>query len=176
MRTGGRSRNRSGQWQDADVYAEVYPEDKFRLSRTFQDRGHVVAMCGDGLNDAPALRQAQAGIAVATATDVARAAAAVVLAKPGFNGIVTTIIEARCALERLTTYVLNALAKKFHLVLFLAAGRCDDRPRYPDATAHGIAARDGGLHYYGLDSRPSDALLISSGMGYAIRDTARSAI
>ncbi|AIO70824.1 HAD-IC family P-type ATPase [Burkholderia oklahomensis] len=107
---------------DVDVYAEVLPEDKFHLVKAFQDDGHVVAMCGDGVNDAPALRQAQAGVAVSTATDVAKKAAAIVLTKPGLDGIVAAIVEGRCAFERLTTYALNALAKKIHLVLFLAAG------------------------------------------------------
>ena len=105
-----------------DVFAEVFPEDKFHLVKGFQDKGHVVAMCGDGVNDAPALRQAQAGIAVATATDAAKKAAAMVLTQPGLNGIVTAILEGRRAYERLTTYATNALAKKFQLVLFLAAG------------------------------------------------------
>lgn len=105
-----------------DIYAEVFPDDKYNLVKTFQKSGHVVAMCGDGVNDAPALRQAQAGIAVSTATDVARKASAMVLTKPGLDGIVAAIAEGRCAFERLTTYALNALAKKFQLVLFLAAG------------------------------------------------------
>ncbi|MCG5076699.1 HAD-IC family P-type ATPase [Paraburkholderia tagetis] len=105
-----------------DIYAEVLPDDKYNLVKAFQESGHVVAMCGDGVNDAPALRHAHAGIAVSTATDVARKAAAMVLTKPGLNGIVSAISEGRCAFERLTTYALNALAKKFQLVLFLAAG------------------------------------------------------
>lgn len=108
--------------EDFDVFAEVFPEDKFHFVKAFQDTGHVVAMCGDGVNDAPALRQAQAGIAVATATDAAKKAAAMVLTQPGLNGIVTAILEGRRAFERLTTYATNALAKKFQLVLFLAAG------------------------------------------------------
>ncbi|MCS6472058.1 HAD-IC family P-type ATPase [Burkholderia thailandensis] len=108
--------------EDVDVYAQVLPEDKFHLVKAFQGDGHVVAMCGDGVNDAPALRQAQAGIAVSSATDVAKKAAAIVLTKPGLDGIVAAIVEGRLAFERLTTYALNALAKKIHLVLFLAAG------------------------------------------------------
>lgn len=105
-----------------DIYAEVFPEDKYRLIKAVQQSGHVVAMCGDGVNDAPALRHAQAGIAVSSATDVARKAAAIVLTKTGLDGIAAALTEGRCAFERLTTYALNALEKKFQLVLFLAVG------------------------------------------------------
>ena len=83
---------------DYAVYAGVFPEEKFRLVRAFQRRGHVVGMCGDGANDAPALRQAQMGIAVSTATDVAKAAAGIVLTEPGLGGIVACIKEGRSGL------------------------------------------------------------------------------
>ena len=79
-------------------------------------------MCGDGANDAPALRQAQMGIAVSTATDVAKSAASMVLTEPGLKGIVTAIKEGRSTFQRILTYTLNALVKKFQLVLFLGAG------------------------------------------------------
>ena len=108
--------------EDFAVYAGVFPEDKFRLVKAFQRRGHTVAMCGDGANDAPALRQAQMGIAVSTATDVAKSAASLVLTEPGLGGIVTAIKEGRAAFQRILTYTLNALVKKFELVLFLAVG------------------------------------------------------
>ena len=107
---------------DFSVYAGVFPEDKFRLVKAFQRNGHTVAMCGDGANDAPALRQAQMGIAVSTATDVAKSAASMVLTEPGLGGIVTAIKEGRSAFQRILTYTLNALVKKFQLVLFLGAG------------------------------------------------------
>ena len=71
--------------EDFAVYAGVFPEDKFRLVKAFQQQGHAVGMCGDGANDAPALRQAQMGIAVSTATDVAKAAAGIVLTDPGLG-------------------------------------------------------------------------------------------
>src|SRR5579883_1700713 len=108
--------------EDFAVYAGVFPEDKFRLVKAFQRKKHTVGMCGDGVNDAPALRQAQMGIAVSTATDVAKSAASMVLMEPGLGGIVTAIKEGRAAFQRILTYTLNALAKKFQLVLFLGAG------------------------------------------------------
>ena len=108
--------------EDFSVYAGVFPEDKFRLVKAFQRNGHTVGMCGDGANDAPALRQAQMGIAVSTATDVAKSAASMVLTEPGLEGIVTAIKEGRSAFQRILTYTLNALVKKFQLVLFLGAG------------------------------------------------------
>jgi high-affinity K+ transport system ATPase subunit B len=70
------------------VFAGVLPEDKYHLVQEFQKTGHTVGMCGDGANDAPALRQAQMGIAVSTATDVAKSAAGLVLTEPGLGGIV----------------------------------------------------------------------------------------
>jgi H+-transporting ATPase len=104
------------------VYADVFPEDKFRLVKAFQRNGHAVGMCGDGANDAPALRQAQMGIAVSTATDVAKSAAGMVLTEPGLAGIVTAVEEGRATFQRVLTYTLNTLIKKFELVLFLGIG------------------------------------------------------
>ena len=108
--------------EDFAVYAGVFPEDKYRLVKALQAGRHVVAMCGDGANDAPALRQAQMGIAVSSATDVAKSAASAVLMEPGLAGIVTAIEEGRRTFQRILTYTLNALVKKFELVLFLGAG------------------------------------------------------
>jgi H+-transporting ATPase len=108
--------------EDYSVYAGVFPEDKFRLVKALQRNGHTVGMCGDGANDAPAMRQAQMGIAVSTATDVAKSAASMVLTESGLEGIVTAIKEGRSAFQRILTYTLNALVKKFELVLFLGAG------------------------------------------------------
>jgi H+-transporting ATPase len=73
------------------VFAGVLPEDKFKLVKAFQKDGHTVGMCGDGANDAPALRQAQMGIAVSTATDVAKSAAGMVLTEPGLAGVVAAV-------------------------------------------------------------------------------------
>jgi len=107
---------------DFAVYAGVFPEDKFRLVRAFQQEGHAVGMCGDGANDAPALRQAQMGIAVSTATDVAKAAAGVVLTEPGLGGIVATIDEGRAAFQRVLTYTLGLLVNKSVNLIVLGAG------------------------------------------------------
>jgi H+-transporting ATPase len=104
------------------VFAGVLPEDKYKLVKAFQKAGHVVGMCGDGANDAPALRQAQIGIAVSTATDVAKSAAGMVLTEPGLAGIVAAVKEGRITYQRILTYTLNSITKKIVQVLFLAAG------------------------------------------------------
>ena len=108
--------------EDFAVYAGVFPEDKFRLVKAFQQLGHAVGMCGDGANDAPALRQAQMGIAVSTATDVAKAAAGIVLTQPGLGGIVTCIQEGRSAFQRVLTYTLGLLVNKSVNLVVLGAG------------------------------------------------------
>ena len=107
---------------EADVFARVVPEDKHRLVTGLQHEGHVVGMCGDGTNDAPALRQAQIGIAVSGATDAAKAAAGMVLTSPGLGGIQAAVREGRVGFQRLLTYTFNMLVKKIEIVLFLAAG------------------------------------------------------
>jgi H+-transporting ATPase len=104
------------------VFAGVLPEDKYKLVKAFQTRGHTVGMCGDGANDAPALRQAQIGIAVSTATDVAKSAAGVVLTEPGLAGIVAAVKEGRITFQRIQTYTLNSITKKIVTVLFLIVG------------------------------------------------------
>ena len=104
------------------VFAGVLPEGKYDLVKAFQKSGHAVGMCGDGANDAPALRQAQMGIAVSTATDVAKSAAGIVLTKPGLGGIVASVKEGRVTFQRILTYALNSVNKKIVQVLFLAVG------------------------------------------------------
>ena len=104
------------------VFAGVLPEDKYKLVQAFQQGGHTVGMCGDGANDAPALRQAQMGIAVATATDVAKSAAGMVLTEPGLAGIVAAVKEGRISFQRVQNYALNSIIKKMVTVLFLIAG------------------------------------------------------
>jgi H+-transporting ATPase len=104
------------------VFAGVLPADKYHLVKAFQKSGHTVGMCGDGANDAPALRQAQMGIAVSTATDVAKSAAGIVLTKPGLEGVVAAVKEGRVTFQRILTYTLNSVTKKIVQVLFLAVG------------------------------------------------------
>jgi len=104
------------------VFAGIFPEGKFDLVKAFQKTGHTVGMCGDGANDAPALRQAQMGVAVSTATDVAKSAAGIVLTAPGLGGIVAAVKEGRSAFQRILTYTLNSITKKIANVLFLTIG------------------------------------------------------
>jgi H+-transporting ATPase len=104
------------------VFAGVLPEDKYKLVKAFQKGGQTVGMCGDGANDAPALRQAQMGIAVSTATDVAKSAAGMVLTEPGLAGIVAAVREGRTTFQRILSYTLNSITKKTVQVLFLAIG------------------------------------------------------
>jgi H+-transporting ATPase len=108
--------------EDYAVFAGVLPEDKFKLVKAYQNGGHTVGMCGDGANDAPALRQAQIGIAVSTATEVAKAAAGMVLTEPGLAGIVASVKQGRVIYQRILTYTVNSLNKKIVQVLFIAAG------------------------------------------------------
>jgi H+-transporting ATPase len=104
------------------VFAGVLPEDKYNLVKAFQAGGFSVGMCGDGVNDAPALRQAQIGIAVSTATDVAKSAAGMVLTEPGLAGIVAAVKEGRTTFQRIQNYTINSITKKITTVLFLMAG------------------------------------------------------
>jgi H+-transporting ATPase len=108
--------------EDFAVFAGVLPEDKYALVQALQRDGHVVGMCGDGANDAPALRQAQMGIAVFTATDVAKSAAGIVLTEPGLGGIVATVQEGRATFQRILTYTLRSIVHKVVQVLVLMCG------------------------------------------------------
>ena len=108
--------------EDFAVFAGILPEGKYNLVKAFQKNGHIVGMCGDGANDAPALRQAQMGIAVSTATDVAKSAAGIVLTKPGLGGIVASVKTGRVTFQRILTYIMNSVTKKIVQVFFLVAG------------------------------------------------------
>ena len=104
------------------IFAGILPEDKFKIVKSFQGEGHIVGMCGDGANDAPALRQAHLGVAVSSATDIAKAAAGIVLTTPGLAGIVATVKEGRLIFQRILTYTINSITKKMAQVLFLGVG------------------------------------------------------
>jgi H+-transporting ATPase len=107
---------------DFSLFAGVLPEDKFSLVKALQKGGHIVGMCGDGANDAPALRQAQMGIAVFTATDVAKSSAGLVLTEAGLGGIVAAVKEGRATFQRILTYTLMTIVHKTVQVLFLTIG------------------------------------------------------
>ena len=107
---------------DFDVYARVFPEHKIELVRRLQGAGHIVGMTGDGVNDAPALKQADIGIAVASATDVARAAAGVVLTSPGLVDAISAVQISRRIYQRMLTYSLNKIIKTLEIAVFLTLG------------------------------------------------------
>lgn len=105
-----------------DVFAGVFPEDKFDLVRQVQQSGHIVGMTGDGVNDAPALKQAEVGIAVSSATDVAKSAASLILTNPGLTDIVAAVKVSRQIYQRMLTYTLNKIIKTVEIALFLSLG------------------------------------------------------
>lgn len=106
----------------SDGFAEVYPEDKFRIVRLLQEEGHMVGMTGDGVNDSPALKQAELGTAVSAATDVAKASASVVLTKPGLSEIIDTIQVSRQTYQRMLTWVINKITKVVEVVVLFTVG------------------------------------------------------
>jgi H+-transporting ATPase len=103
----------------ADIFAEVVPEDKYSIVETLQRGGHIVAMTGDGVNDAPALKKADCGIAVSNATDAARAAADIILTAPGLGVINEAIKQARITFERMKSYALFRIAETVRIILFM---------------------------------------------------------
>lgn len=104
----------------ADGYAEVYPEDKYIVVQHLQAAGHVTGMTGDGVNDAPALRQAEVGIAVSSATDVAKGAASVVLTEPGLTNIVALVEQGRTIYQRILTWIINKISRTILKAAFVA--------------------------------------------------------
>ena len=114
--------DRATQIDAVDGLAEVYPEDKFKVVKHLQAAGHVVGMTGDGVNDAPALRQAEVGIAVANAADVAKGAASVVLTSDGLSGIVTLVHEGRIVYQRVLTWIINKVSRTILKSAFVAIG------------------------------------------------------
>ncbi|MDA8165617.1 MAG: plasma-membrane proton-efflux P-type ATPase, partial [Desulfobacteraceae bacterium] len=105
----------------ADGFAQVFPEHKYSIVKTLQARDHLVAMTGDGVNDAPALKQADVGIAVSGATDAARAAAALVLTAPGLSVIIDAVEEARRIFERMTSYAIYRITETIRIMFFVVA-------------------------------------------------------
>lgn len=103
----------------ADGFAQVFPEHKFAIVEALQQRGHIVGMTGDGVNDAPALKKADMGIAVSGATDAARSAADLVLTAPGLSVIVEALKEARRIFERMTAYAIYRIAETTRVLLFM---------------------------------------------------------
>ncbi len=106
--------------ESVDIFAEVVPEDKYRIVDTLQKGGHIVAMTGDGVNDAPALKKADCGIAVSNATDAARAAADIILTAPGLGVINEAVKQARITFERMKSYSLFRIAETIRIILFMS--------------------------------------------------------
>ena len=105
--------------ENADGFAQVFPEHKFHIVDVLQKRGHIVGMTGDGVNDAPALKKADCGIAVSGATDAARAAAAIVLLTPGLSVIIDAIKESRKIFQRMNSYAIYRIAETLRVLLFM---------------------------------------------------------
>jgi len=106
----------------SDGLAEIYPEDKYKIVKLLQSRGHMVGMTGDGVNDAPALKQAEMGIAVSNSTDVAKASASVVLTEPGVSVIIDAVKISRQTYQRMLTWVINKVTKVIEFVGLLTVG------------------------------------------------------
>ena len=105
--------------EEVDIFAEVVPEDKYRIVDTLQKGNHIVAMTGDGVNDAPALKKADCGIAVSNATDAARAAADIILTAPGLSVINDAMRQARITFARMKSYSTFRIAESIRIILFM---------------------------------------------------------
>jgi H+-transporting ATPase len=105
--------------EQADGFAQVFPEHKYGIVKALQARGHIVGMTGDGVNDAPALKQADIGIAVSGATDAARAAASLVLTAPGLSVIINAVEEARRIFERMNSYAIYRITETIRIMIFV---------------------------------------------------------
>ncbi|MGA2875557.1 MAG: plasma-membrane proton-efflux P-type ATPase [Nitrososphaerales archaeon] len=106
--------------EKVDGFAEVFPEHKYKIVELLQKKGHIVCMTGDGVNDAPALKKADCGIAVAGATDAAKSAAAVVLTKPGLSVIIDAVTESRKIFQRMTNYAIYRINETFRVLFFIS--------------------------------------------------------
>ncbi len=107
--------------EGSEGFAEVFPEHKYKIVELLQQKGHIVGMTGDGVNDAPALKKANAGIAVEGATDAAKSAADIVLTKPGLSVIIDAIKESRKIFQRMTNYCTYRIAETIRILLFMTA-------------------------------------------------------
>jgi H+-transporting ATPase len=105
--------------EKSDGFAEIYPQDKYSIVKSLQRKGHIVGMTGDGVNDAPSLKQAEVGIAVNSATDVAKGAASVVLTGEGLGNIVDLVKVGRMIYQRILTWIFNKVVKTFQIVVFV---------------------------------------------------------
>jgi H+-transporting ATPase len=105
--------------EQSDGFAQVFPEHKYHIVDVLQQRGHIVGMTGDGVNDAPALKEADAGIAVSGATDAARSAADIVLLTPGLSVIIDAIKESRKIFQRMNSYATYRIAETIRVLLFM---------------------------------------------------------
>lgn len=108
--------------RESDGFAEVYPEDKYKIVKLLQDNGHMVGMTGDGVNDSPALKQAELGTAVSDAADVAKASASIVLTKPGIGEVIDAVKISRKTYQRILTWVINKITKVVEIVILLSIG------------------------------------------------------
>ena len=108
--------------KESDGFAEVYPQDKYKIVKLLQDSGHMVGMTGDGVNDSPALKQAELGTAVSEATDVAKASASIVLTKPGLSEIIDAVKISRQTYQRMLTWVINKITKVVEVVVLFTVG------------------------------------------------------
>jgi H+-transporting ATPase len=114
-----RSGNLANAVEAADGFAEVFPEHKFAIVKALQEAGHIVAMTGDGVNDAPALKQAEVGIAVSGATDAARSAASLILTAPGLSVIINAVEEARRIFQRMMSYTTYRISMTLSIMVFV---------------------------------------------------------
>ena len=108
--------------EQADGFAQVFPEHKFHIVDTLQKHGHIVGMTGDGVNDAPALKKADCGIAVSGATDAARAAASIVLMTAGLSVIIEAVKESRRIFQRMNSYAIYRIAETLRVLFFMTLG------------------------------------------------------
>ncbi|HTT15658.1 MAG TPA: plasma-membrane proton-efflux P-type ATPase [Thermoplasmata archaeon] len=157
--------------EQASVFAEVFPEHKYEIVETLQQRGHIVGMTGDGVNDAPALKKADAGIAVSGATDAARAAADVVLTASGLGVLLTAIHQARQTFARMTAYAIYRIEETIRLLLFI--GVCILALGFFPVTALMIVLiallNDGAILAIAYDRTPISPTPVSWRMGSILR-------